>query len=424
MAEGMEFWVTIAGLVRRWRVIVPALLVAVALGAGLYVSTPVTYTSSATMILTSTEYGGTQSQDPATPSDLINPMLYFNDSLKTTSAILIEAMHTKDVATRLGAGGRTTFRVDDGRTNPYLLGLNGPFLYIVGESTSPVEAERVVQEAQAMMRAKLRDWQSALKAPERTFVSLVDVVPSSTPAPDRGRATKLGLLGFVFGLALSLGIAYLHHRIRQGRQARVVAQPAVAGPPSGSGPGRRLGWRPPLPRRAADDGDAEPVLVPPAATKTEHAPVPMTLPRKTEPDPVPTSPKKNGTAPVPTSQKKKGEAASAPTSPKQKKVEPAPAPTSEKRDEPLPVPTSEKKKPQPVPVPTSEEKSGTAPVPTYPKKTEPALIRRSMKKKAELAVVPATRPARSAVRRPAPPHRPEPALVPVPVKRNGRSRNP
>ena len=148
----MEFWVTIAGLVRRWRVIVPALLVAVALGAGLYVTTPVTYASSATMILTSTEYGGTQSQDPATPSDLINPMLYFNDSLRTTSAILIEAMHTKDVATQLGASGPTTFRLDDGRTNPNLLGLNGPFLYIVGESTSPDDAKGVVQEAQVMMR--------------------------------------------------------------------------------------------------------------------------------------------------------------------------------------------------------------------------------------------------------------------------------
>ena len=136
-AEGMEFWVTIAGLVRRRRVIVPALLVAVALGAAMYVTTPVTYVSSTTMILTTTEYGGTESQDPAMPSDLVNPMLYFNDSLKTTSAILIEAMNTKEVATQLGALGPTTLCVDDGRTNPNLLGLNGPFLYIVGESTSP-----------------------------------------------------------------------------------------------------------------------------------------------------------------------------------------------------------------------------------------------------------------------------------------------
>ena len=390
----MEFWVTIAGLMRRWRVIVPALLVAVALGAGLYVTTPVTYVSSATMILTSTEYGGTQSQDPETPSDLVNPMLYFNDSLKTTSAILIEAMHTKDVATQLGVSGPTTFRVDDGRTNPNLLGLNGPFLYIVGESTSPAEAERVVQDAQTLMREKLQDWQSALKAPERTFVSLVDVVPPSTPAPNRGRATKLGVLGFIFGLGLSLGIAYLRHRTRDRRRARAVTQPAAAGPPpSGDRPSRRLGWRPsPSPVRAPVEGGAEPALVPMAQEKTEPAPVPVAQ-KTAEPAPVPvTKKKKNGTGRVPTSQQKNGT----------------------------------------VPVATSTKKNGTVPAPATRKKTELALVRRSMNKKAELAAVPPTRPVRRAVCRPTrSPHHPEPAdlnkaeptLVPVPVKRSGRSRN-
>ena len=56
-----------------------------------------------------------------------------------------------------------------------------------------------------------------------------------------------------------------------------------------------------------------------------------------------------------------------------------------------------------------------------------------MKKKAELAVVPPTRPAQtrgtSSDDVPAPPRagrlqNAEPTLVPVPVKRNGRSRNP
>ena len=153
----MEFWVTIAGLMRRRRVIIPALLVAAALGAAMYVTTPVTYVSSTTMILTTTEYGGTQSQDPATPSDLINPMLYFNDSLKTTSAILIEAMNTKDVATQLGADGphRRSTSTTAGRTRTSSA-LNGPFLYIVGQSTSPDDAKDVVHRAQVMMREKLR----------------------------------------------------------------------------------------------------------------------------------------------------------------------------------------------------------------------------------------------------------------------------
>ena len=396
----MEFWVTIAGLVRRKRVIIPALLVATALGAAAYVSTPVTYVSSTTMILTSTEYGGTQSQDPAMPTDLVNPMLYFNDSLKTTSAILIEAMNSRRVATELGATGRTMVHVDDGRTNPNLLGLNGPFLYIVGESTSPTEAERVVPEAQQVMRAKLRDWQSALKAPERTFVSLVDVVPPSTPAPSRSRAMKLGLMAFVFGFGLCLGIAYLHHRTRDRRRTRAVTPPVAAAPP--------------------------------APTTTEPALVAMTLAKEIEPDPVPTAPKKNGTAPVPTSAKKKPGPAPVPAAAK-KKAESASVPTSaKKKAEPVPAPIS-REKAEPVAVAKAADRNGTAPVPTSPKRTEPALIRRSMKRKAELAVVPPTRPGRPAVRRPtSSPHQAEPVksqnagptLVPVPVKRNGRSRNP
>ena len=80
------------------------------------------------MVLTTTEYGGTESQDPAKPTELTNPMLNFNDSLTTTSAILIEAMNTKAVAKQLGVAGSTALVIDDGRTNPDLLGLNGPFI--------------------------------------------------------------------------------------------------------------------------------------------------------------------------------------------------------------------------------------------------------------------------------------------------------
>ena len=81
----MEFWVTIAGLVRRRRVLIPALLVALALGEAMYLATPVTYVSTNTMILTTTEFGGTESQDPVFPGELTNPLLNFNDSLKTPS---------------------------------------------------------------------------------------------------------------------------------------------------------------------------------------------------------------------------------------------------------------------------------------------------------------------------------------------------
>jgi hypothetical protein len=274
----MEFWVTIAGLMRRRRVIIPAVLVAAALGAAVYVTTPVTYVSSTTMILTTTEYGGTQSQDPATPSDLINPMLYFNDSLKTTSAILIEAMHTRDVARQLGASGPTTLYVDDGRTNPNLLGLNGPFLYIVGQSTSPDEATEVVRRAQALMRLKLDEWQDDLGAPQNTFVTLVDVVPASAPELQRGRATKLALMAFLFGFGLSMGVAYLVHQVRTRRRASAAAHASQADSPPlaespGPGPGRPgLDHGPPRTVPARPDATPPPDPARPAPGKDALAP--------------------------------------------------------------------------------------------------------------------------------------------------------
>lgn len=254
----MEFWVTIVGLLRRKRVIIPVLLVAFGLGAVAYAGTPNTYTSHTTMVLTPTEYGGTLSQDPTKPSELTNPMLNFNDSLKTTSAILIEAMNTKGVAEQLGATGETRLVINDGRTNPDLLGLNGPFVYIVGESTSPGAAKAVVVNAQKLMEAKLREWQSNLNAPQKTYVGLSDVVEPTTPVVQH--SMKLGLVAFVFGFMVSLGIAYFGHQVRARRRARAAARRAEVG-------ARPLGVAPTRPRRPRRSG-------PPVGSPAAHDAVP------------------------------------------------------------------------------------------------------------------------------------------------------
>lgn len=292
----MEFWGTIVGLVQRKRVIIPAVLVAVTLGTLAYLGTPNSYVSSTTMVLTTTEYGGTESQDPTSPTELTNPMLNFNDSLRTTSAILIEAMNTKDVAAQLGALGPNRLIVNDGRTNPDLLGLNGPFLYIVGRSTSATEAKRIVVDAQALMRDKLRDWQSELNAPDKTFISLVDVVPPSAPEPDRSRGTKLGILAFLFGFLLSMGIAYFRNQ-RRARRARAAAAQTVVDTTLPLGEGRRA---PRPPSRSPvlvpdDEEDAEPAVVSTAVNKNgDRAAVPTPRPAKTEPAVVPTTLKRQG----------------------------------------------------------------------------------------------------------------------------------
>lgn len=220
----MEFWSTIAGLLRRPVVIIPAVLVALTFGILAWSGTPKTYVSSATMVITTTEYGGSESQDPSEPNELTNPMLNFNASLQTTSAILIQTMATSDVLEQLGADQGTTYLiVNDGRTNPDLLGLNGPFLYIEGRSISADDAFRVVKDAQKVMQQKLNEWQRDLGAPQKTYVSLVDVVSPTAPQADSGRATKLAVIACLFGFLLCVGIAYFAQQLRARRRARAAA---------------------------------------------------------------------------------------------------------------------------------------------------------------------------------------------------------
>jgi hypothetical protein len=221
----MDFWIRVASLLRRRWVVVPAVLAALTMGLVAYLATPKSYESTATMVLTTTEFGGTESRDPTAPSDLTNPLLNFSESLRTTAAILIQAMGTNDVAKQLGMRDRKAFVVDDGRSNPYLLGLNGPFVFISVKSSAPNQARDIVLSAQDLMRWKLYEWQASLDAPERTYVSLADVVPVGAPELDRSRATKLSVVAALFGLLLSLGIAYAADRLRARRQGRGAAGP-------------------------------------------------------------------------------------------------------------------------------------------------------------------------------------------------------
>jgi hypothetical protein len=314
----IEFWSTIAGLLRRKRVVVAAVLVGLTLGYVAYSGTPPTYASSSTMILTTTEYGGSESQDPTEPMDLTNPMLNFNDSLRTTAGILIQVMSTKSVANQLGVGGPTQLIVNDGRTNPDLLGLNGPFLYIEAMSTSAAEAKRVVEGAQTRMRQELRDRQHALNAPQKTFISLVDVVPPNAPVPDHGRGTKLALIAFLFGFLLCLGIAYFAERRAARRRARAAAVLHVVDttPPPDRHPRSRFRRPSPAPVVVAAEDD-EPAVVStpleaeeadaPAANGT--APAVVSTPLEAEEADAPAA---NGTAPIVVSTPLEAEEADAP----------------------------------------------------------------------------------------------------------------
>jgi hypothetical protein len=216
----MDFWKAILGLARRKLIMIPLLGSTIAVGLAGYSLTPLHYVSSTTMVLVPPAKGGTLSQDPTKPTDLTNPMLNFSNNLKTASSILIQAINTPEVAVALGVvkHGPTQLTVDDGRTNPELLDSNGPFIYVVGDSTSRPEAMDVVLRAQARLRQELVDRQKALGAPPETYLTMVDVVAPTTAKVTRAQRIKIGGIAFVLSLVLGLAMAYAWQRVRASRQ--------------------------------------------------------------------------------------------------------------------------------------------------------------------------------------------------------------
>lgn len=218
----MDFWKAILGLVRRKYVGPPLLGIGILLAAVAFLLTPAHYTSSTTMVLTIPTTGGTISQDPNKPTGLTNPLLNFGDGLKTTSAILIQAMNTPEVAAELGVGGATKLTVNDGSAIPALLGVSGPFVYLEGEGASATDAHDVVVRAQDRVRAELENRQKALGAPPITYIKLVDVVPASTPEVKRGSQFEIAAAALVLTVIGGLSGAYAAQRLLTGRRRRAA----------------------------------------------------------------------------------------------------------------------------------------------------------------------------------------------------------
>jgi hypothetical protein len=217
----MDFWKAVLALARQRLVILPLLGLAILAGLTGYSQTPFHYVSSATMVLAPPAFGRTLSLDPSKQSYLTNPMLGFSNDLKTASSVLIWSMNAPDVAAELGAaeGGPTQLTVDDGRTNPQLLGGNGPFIYVVGESTSRAEARNVVIRAQQRMRKELLDRQKSLGAPPETYLTMVDVVVPTAPKVTMSDKIKVGGAAFALSLIVGLGATYVWQASRLRRAA-------------------------------------------------------------------------------------------------------------------------------------------------------------------------------------------------------------
>jgi hypothetical protein len=285
----MGFWKTVLGIARRRFVGPPLILLSLGLAVFAYFLAPTHYVSSGYMVLTAPAAGGVV--DPSKPAWSTNPLLQFNDGLKTTAGILIQAMNTPDVDAALGApeGGPTTLTVNDGSTNPALTSsTTGPFIYVQVDGTSPVGVRELVLLAENRMRDDLAGRQLQLQAPKSTYLLLTDVVPPAAPVVTRTVKWEAAGGVLIGALVLGFGAAYAGGRLRDSSKRAASVSPRVGGsagrPVSSGRPAYALTYDPMFdpfgPGSASDPGSR--VDLRPGATAREVGPGPAQVPESAE----------------------------------------------------------------------------------------------------------------------------------------------
>ena len=297
----MKFWLVVLGLLRRRRVATVVATTSLAVAALLLFLVPAHYTSTATLVLTTSPTNQASTEGDPNQQPSINPLLNFNEGLNTAGAILVQTLNTDEALRRLGADGGSTAVTISSSGGAQQLGVNGPFLYISGDSTaSPAEAKDVVSRAKNLASDVLRERQEELKAPPNQLIGLLYVVQPTEPVADRGDAYKAAGTGLVFALAISLGIFYYRDVVRGGR-GQVAAVPQAVVPTLGPDPlPASVESTPSHPDPQSDGSDTPavlpapvllapvvPVVVPAPATApaSETAEQPAAAPRRARPRP-------------------------------------------------------------------------------------------------------------------------------------------
>lgn len=225
----MGFWGTIFGLLRRKWVGLPVIILSLGLATAAVFLVPARYAASSSMILVAPPSGGTLSFDKTKPVGLTNPLLQYNDSMRTVASILILTLNNPAIQKELGIveGGPVKLTVDDGRSNAALMGITtaGPFVHVAVEAPGEAVVSDTITRAEKRIRAELLNQQKILGAPQGTYVALNHV---TTLAPKAvWTNTIIAALG-ALGLGLSLGLGLAHLVVSRRAEPEAQEEPAPA----------------------------------------------------------------------------------------------------------------------------------------------------------------------------------------------------
>lgn len=218
----MKFWKALLGLLRRRAVASPVFLLAAVAALVAFAVVPARYTTSEIVMLAPPVNGGITNTNPFDPAGGTNPLLLQTEGLRTAVATLVLTFSVEEVRASVGAPkfGSTDLVVNDGSTEPQLIGMTGPFLYIEADSDSAAKADSVVRRTRERLAAEL-DWrQRNLRAPANTYVGITDVVPPSEPEASYTDRVAAAVLVFGLGIFAGLSAAYGILRTRAVQAAR------------------------------------------------------------------------------------------------------------------------------------------------------------------------------------------------------------
>lgn len=206
----MDFWGTVLVLIRRWYVALPALLVAMGGAFYSYSTIPVTYTTSAVLVLTTPTSGGVTPGDPNAPIPRVNPLLNFAHGLSVASSMLISVMSTPDMVAEMGVevDGDPAYAVTNGTNNLESLA-TGPLVFVKGESTRPEQATAITLKVMDRIGKELDLRQRQVHAPDETYITVGAAVPPTKPVPQFGRKLRASAAALGLGMIAALCAAFI-----------------------------------------------------------------------------------------------------------------------------------------------------------------------------------------------------------------------
>ena len=210
----MDFFGTIEVLRRHWKKVTAGLVLTLALTGWIYLSINVKYESQGVIVLTSPSAG-----PRATPNDLtgnperINPLLAFDSSLTTTAQIITQILQNPATRAELGAGTGDVSSYEAGNGQ-----LNGPFVFVVSDSTDEKDSQALVGRVLDRVKTELTARQRQLNAPESTFIGAEIVVQPTEPDALIGGKIRFAGAALVVGIIASLTVAFAAESIRNRRR--------------------------------------------------------------------------------------------------------------------------------------------------------------------------------------------------------------